>query len=320
MKKILILHTGGTIAMAEAADGGVLPGEQNPLNAAHFDLAEADLTVENIFNIPSEHITPSHMLRLHDRLVGADQEFDGVVITHGTDTLEETSFFLDATLGLTIPVVMTGAMRSSNELGADGLYNFQTALRVALDEQSRQRGVLVVMNDEIHAARFVTKTHTTNVATFASPIAGPVGIVTKKKILYLYDLPAEKTYPVQSVAYNIPVIKAYAGMDGRLLKLLAETGINGIVIEALGAGNLGEDAARGVQALLAAAIPVVIVSRSLNGIAEPVYDYLGGGVQLEKDGAIFATVVNGQKARLKLLIGLDNQLSQAALTNFLHEF
>ncbi|GAP03879.1 asparaginase [Fructobacillus tropaeoli] len=320
MKRILVLHTGGTIAMHEDADGDVEQGAQNPLNDAHLDLPEVELTTENIFNLPSEHITPTHMLALYNRLKDAEQDFDGVVITHGTDTLEETSFFLDGTLSFEIPIVMTGAMRSSNELGSDGLYNFQSALRVAIDEQSRNRGVMVVLNDEIHAARFVTKTHATNVATFASPISGAMGMVNKRKILFFYDLPDKQTYPIKAVDKRIPVMKAYAGMDGHILSLLADSGIDGIVIEALGAGNLGEDAALGVLKLLDAGIPVVIVSRSFKGIAEPVYDYLGGGVQLEKAGAIFASAVNGQKARLKLLIGLENQLNTNDLNNYLHEF
>ncbi|MBS9338210.1 asparaginase [Fructobacillus sp. M2-14] len=321
MKKILVLHTGGTISMHVAEDGDVEMGANNPLNDANVGLNDVNLTVENIFNVPSEHIKPSHMLMLYKRLKNADQDYDGVVITHGTDTLEETSFFLDKTLGLDIPVVMTGAMRSSNELGSDGLYNFQIALRTAMDDQSRGRGVMVVLNDEIHAARFVTKTHATNVATFASPISGPMGMITKNQIIYFYNLPGTMVYPMEQVEKKIPVMKAYAGMDGQILSLFANSEhVDGIIIEALGAGNLGEDAARGVQELLDADIPVVIVSRSFNGIAEPVYDYLGGGIQLEKSGAIFARAVNGQKARLKLLIGLENNLSQDELTDFLHEF
>ena len=108
-------------------------------------------------------------------------------------------------------------------------------------------------------------------------------------------------------------------MDGQLLELLAASNIDGIIIEALGAGNLSREAAQGVQYILSRNIPVVVVSRSFNGVAEPVYEYLGGGVQLEKAGVIFATSINGQKARLKLLIGLDNRLDDSALHTYLHQ-
>lgn len=319
IKKILVLHTGGTISMHEDEDGDVETGVENPLTGAKMTLSDVDLTVENIFNLPSEHIGPIHMLALQHRIIAAGNAFDGVVITHGTDTLEETSFFLDSTLSVDFPIVMTGAMRSSNELGSDGLYNYQSAIRVAADNSSRQRGVIIVMNDEIHAARFVTKTHTTNVATFGSPISGTMGLLTKRKIIYFYDLPKRRVLSVEHVNKSIPVLKAYAGMDGQLLELLAASNIDGIVIEALGAGNLSKEAANGVIYLLSRHIPVVIVSRSFNGVAEPVYDYLGGGIQLEKAGAIFATSLNGQKARLKLLVGLDNQLNHKELQDYLHQ-
>ncbi|GDZ85736.1 asparaginase [Leuconostoc citreum] len=319
MKKILVLHTGGTISMHEDEDGDVETGIENPLTGVQVTLPDVDLTVENIFNLPSEHIGPIHMLQLQQRILKAEGAFDGVVITHGTDTLEETSFFLDSTLDVSMPIVMTGAMRSSNELGSDGLYNYQSALRVAAEHESQHRGVLVVMNDEIHAARFVTKTHTTNVATFGSPISGTMGLLTKRQIIYFYDLPKRHILPIAHVDKRIPVLKAYAGMDGQLLELLAASNIDGIIIEALGAGNLSREAAQGVQYILSRNIPVVVVSRSFNGVAEPVYDYLGGGVQLEKAGVIFATSINGQKARLKLLIGLDNRLDDSALHTYLHQ-
>ncbi|WP_273714341.1 asparaginase [Leuconostoc mesenteroides] len=318
MKKILVLHTGGTISMHEDADGDVETGSENPLVQAKVTFPNIELEVENIFNLPSEHIGPSHMLQLQKRISEAKNDFDGVVITHGTDTLEETAFFLDSTLKVSFPIVITGAMRSSNELGSDGLYNYQSALRVAADDTSKNRGVIVVMNDEIHAARFVTKTHTTNVATFASPLSGTMGLLTKRQIIYFYDLPQREVLPDVDINKNIPVLKAYAGMDGQLLKLLADANIDGIIIEALGAGNLSREAARGVEYLLAKNTPVVIVSRSFNGVAAPVYDYLGGGVQLEKSGAIFASSINGPKARLKLLIGLSNNLSKEHLETYLH--
>jgi L-asparaginase/archaeal Glu-tRNAGln amidotransferase subunit D len=156
MKKILVLHTGGTIAMKEdAITGGVSPDVANPLMDAVVDIPnEIELIVEDIFNLPSPHITPQHMLQIKERIqLAKNNGVDSIVITHGTDTLEETAFFLDMTIGDLLPIVLTGAMRSSNELGSDGLYNFESAIRVAADPQSLNKGVLVVMNDEIHSAR-----------------------------------------------------------------------------------------------------------------------------------------------------------------------
>ncbi|MBE8847393.1 asparaginase [Enterococcus durans] len=320
MKKILILHTGGTIAMKEnILTGGVSPDVVNPLLDAEITVPEnVDLVMEDIFNLPSPHIMPKHMLILKKRIMEAiDSDIRGVVITHGTDTLEETAFFLDTTIGDQIPIVVTGAMRSSNELGSDGLYNFESAIRVASCDEAIGKGVLVVMNDEIHSARYVTKTHTTNVATFRTPTLGPIGLVTKHRILFMQELLDSTRLDISSVNGTIPIVKAYAGMQGDLLAALAHAKVDGLVIEALGAGNLPPQALTALKKLLIQKIPVILVSRCFNGIAEPVYDYEGGGKELADMGVIFCNSINSQKARLKLLIALNYGLKEQKLTDFI---
>lgn len=312
-QKLLILHTGGTISMSEGQDGKVSPSAQNPLLAALEKLSyPAKLYQQALFNIPSPHITLSHWLALKQQIEQAEQQgFDAVVVTHGTDTLEETAYFLDLALNATLPVVLTGAMRSSNELGADGLINLQSAILVALDPQSRSKGVLVVMNDEIHHAKFVTKTHTTNVATFQTPTFGPCGLISKNQLFYVQHLNQYERYPTANFAKsNVQLIKAYAGMDSFLLEQLAQSGCDGVVIEALGAGNLPPSCLAGISALLTACIPVVLVSRAFNGITQDVYDYLGGGKQLKQQGVIFTKGLSGQKARIKLMVLLNHPLNQ----------
>ncbi len=320
MKKILILHTGGTIAMKEnILTGGVSPDVVNPLLDAEITVPEnVDLVMEDIFNLPSPHIMPKHMLILKKRIMEAiDSDIRGVVITHGTDTLEETAFFLDTTIGDQIPIVVTGAMRSSNELGSDGLYNFESAIRVASCDEAIGKGVLVVMNDEIHSARYVTKTHTTNVATFRTPTLGPIGLVTKHRILFMQELLDSTRLDISSVNGTIPIVKAYAGMQGDLLEALAHAKVDGLVIEALGAGNLPPQALTALKKLLIQKIPVILVSRCFNGIAEPVYDYEGGGKELADMGVIFCKSINSQKARLKLLIALNYGLKEQKLADFI---
>ncbi|KAF1296244.1 L-asparaginase [Enterococcus sp. JM4C] len=320
MKKILVLHTGGTIAMKEdLITGGVSPDVVNPLMDAEITIPhDVELFVEDIFNVPSPHIMPEHMLLLKNRILDAhSQQFEGIVITHGTDTLEETAFFLDTTIGHKLPIVLTGAMRSSNELGSDGLYNFESAIRVAACPEARGKGVLIVMNDEIHSARYVTKTHTTNVATFRTPTLGPIGIVTKQRILFMQELLETEHLDTPRMDGLIPIVKAYAGMHGDLITTLAQSQIDGLVIEALGAGNLPPDTVPAIQQLLEKKVPVVLVSRCFNGIAEPVYEYKGGGKELQDLGVIFCNNINSQKARLKLLIATNNQLSNKRLTTFM---
>ena len=310
-KRLLILHTGGTISMKEGENGKVSPSARNPLLDALERLNHpAELHQESVFNVPSPHITLDHWVVLKDRIEKAvnEEHFDSIVITHGTDTLEETAYFLDLALNINVPIAITGAMRSSNELGSDGLINLQSAILVALSEDSKGKGVLVVMNDEVHHAKFVTKTHTTNVATFQTPTFGPCGLITKNNVIYFQKLTAYESFPVQKITKNnIQLVKAYAGMDSFLLEQLAHHSCDGVVIEALGAGNLPPTSLKGLHSLIEANIPVGLVSRAFHGVTQDVYDYLGGGKELKQQGVIFTTGLSGQKARIKLLVLLNQQ-------------
>lgn len=316
MKKILVLHTGGTISMHSDASGRVVQGTKNPMAELGLSLDDLELNEREIFNLPSPHITPEEMLLLYQEIKQA-KDYDGVVITHGTDTLEETAYFLDTMILPDIPVVLTGAMRSSNELGSDGIYNYLCALRVASHDKARNKGVLVVMNDEIHAAKYVTKTHTTNISTFQTPTHGPLGIIMKHDILFFQTAEPRVRFDLSTVSGTIPIIKAYAGMGDGILSLLSPDSVDGIVIEALGAGNMPPTAARFIERLIQHGLPVVLVSRCFNGIAEPVYAYDGGGVGLEESGVLFVKELNAQKARLKLLIALNAGLSGQALKDYM---
>lgn len=317
MKKILVLHTGGTISMHADQEGNVVPDTVNPMTHVGLDLKQVSLDVLDFLNVPSPHITMTHMMALYQKIKETAGQYDGVVITHGTDTLEETAYFLDTMALPDMPVVLTGAMRSSNELGSDGIYNYLSALRVASHEKSKDKGVLVVMNDEIHAAKYVTKTHTTNVSTFQTPTHGPLGIIMKNDILYFKTAEPRVRFELETISGTVPIIKAYAGMGDGIISLLSPDSVDGIVIEALGAGNIPPQATLALEQLMANDIPVVLVSRCFNGIAEPVYAYDGGGVQLAKKGVMFVKELNAQKARIKLLIALNAGLKGQELKEYI---
>jgi L-asparaginase len=307
-KKILVINTGGTIAMSVDESEGVKPLEDHAVEKIlPFLDRYADVTMINHINLPSPHITPAIMneLRLFIQHELSQHGYDGVVVTHGTDTLEETAYFLDLTLPVTVPVVVTGAMRSSNELGADGPVNLISSVRTAADPQSRNKGVLVVFNDEIHAARHVTKTHTSNVATFQSPQYGPIGTISKKSVSYHHAPLVREYYPIASAQANVPLLKAVSGMDPRWLGFLLEQPVDGLVLEAFGLGNLPPAIVPVLQELLDKKIPIVLVSRCYNGQVQDVYDYAGGGRQLKEMGVLFSNGLNGQKARLKLMVALQ---------------
>ena len=208
-------------------------------------------------------------------------------------------------------------MRSSNELGSDGVYNYLSALRVASDDRAADKGVLVVMNDEIHAAKYVTKTHTTNVSTFQTPTHGPLGLIMKQEILYFKTAEPRVRFDLNHIQGLVPIISAYAGMTDKLIDMLDLEQLDGLIIQAFGAGNIPKETAEKLESLLQKGIPVALVSRCFNGIAEPVYAYQGGGVQLQKSGVFFVKELNAQKARLKLLIALNAGLTGQALKDYM---
>ena len=308
-KKILVLHTGGTISMQADDSGAVVTSQENPMNHVSNPLEGVEVHALDFFNLPSPHIKPKHMLALYQKIKEEADYYDGFVITHGTDTLEETAYFLDTMEVPHKPIVLTGAMRSSNELGSDGVYNYLSALRVASDDKAADKGVLVVMNDEIHAAKYVTKTHTTNVSTFQTPTHGPLGLIMKYEILYFKTAEPRVRFDLDRIQGLVPIIPVYAGMTEELLDLLPVDQLDGLIIQAFGAGNVPKETSQKLNALIQEGLPIALVSRCFNGIAEPVYAYEGGGVCLQKAGVFFVKELNAQKARLKLLIAINAGLT-----------
>ncbi|GBZ02397.1 TPA: asparaginase [Staphylococcus aureus] len=319
MKHLLVIHTGGTISMSQDQSNKVVTNDINPISM-HQDVINqyAQIDELNPFNVPSPHMTIQHVKQLKDIILEAvtNKYYDGFVITHGTDTLEETAFLLDLILGIEQPVVITGAMRSSNEIGSDGLYNYISAIRVASDEKARHKGVMVVFNDEIHTARNVTKTHTSNTNTFQSPNHGPLGVLTKDRVQFHHMPYRQQALKNVNEKLNVPLVKAYMGMPGDIFSFYSREGIDGMVIEALGQGNMPPSALEGIQQLVSLNIPIVLVSRSFNGIVSPTYAYDGGGYQLAQQGFIFSNGLNGPKARLKLLVALSNNLDKAEIKSY----
>ncbi|WP_404453198.1 asparaginase [Oceanobacillus kapialis] len=314
-KKILIVHTGGTISMAEnKTTGEVTTVTKHPLSELTYYFNQyADVEEMIEFSLPSPHIEPRHMLQLANRIQRELPYYEGIVVTHGTDTLEETAYFLDLIVHTDKPIILTGAMRSSNEIGSDALYNLISSVRVAVDEQARNKGVLVVMNDEVHTARNVTKTSTSNVATFQSPQFGPLGIVTKDSIVFHHTITSRYCYSVEAINHRVFLLKAYAGMDNGLLEAIIDAKPDGLVVEALGQGNLPKESVPYIEKIIELNIPIVLVSRCFQGIVQPTYGYEGGGRRLKELGVIFSNGLTGPKARIKLQIALEKTYDLAKL-------
>lgn len=318
MSKIAIVMTGGTITMKIFDPGqGAFPMQDA---STMIDILNETLGFQNLVSykyamIPSPSMTVARMQDLKtfiDPLLD-DPDISGVVITHGTDALEETAFYLDLVHTSIKPVILTGAMKNASEIGYDGFTNLVSAIHVARSDQSINKGVLVVMNYEIHAAWEVTKTHTLNLDTFKSLSFGPLGIIDGEHVIY-YRLRNRWSYQFNNVFLSpVPLIKTYAGIEPSMLESFVHPPVKGMVIEAMGRGNVPPQLVPPIEALIANDIPVIIVSRVPNGRVFDTYGYPGGGKDLIQKGAIFGTDLIGVKARILLMVALGCGYDWAAL-------
>lgn len=257
-------------------------------------------------SIPSGHMTVEKLWDLSERIRDYldKPHIAGVVVTHGTDTLEETAFFLDLLIESEKPIVVTGAMRSQSELSWDGPSNLASAVRVALSPSARNYGTMVVLNETILAAAEANKTHTDELGTFQSPNFGPLGIVDNGQVLF-YRRPFMNHFvPATRVESKVDLFKMGIGMDDRLIRYAVDSGAKGIVLEAFGRGNIPPGVVPGVAYAGEKGVPVVVASRCLKGRVLNTYGYEGSGDQLRRLGAIFADQLSGQKARIKLMLAL----------------
>lgn len=307
-ERVVIITTGGTIAMVtDPVTGASIPAQEANRHVANVKGLKEIARIEHIefSNIPSPYINSSTMWNL-SRLVSKTLEIEdvaGVVITHGTDTLEETAYFLDLTVDSEKPIVCTAAMRNIDEMGTDGPRNVLSSVRVVMNPIARNMGTMVCLNDEIHAARDVTKTYTSNVATFDSPGHGPLGIVDDDVVIFFRKPLLRAVFNVERIEDRVALVKTFTGDDGLILHSLPELGYRGVVLESFGRGNVPVEVFHVVKYLIEEKkIPVVITSRCFKGRVLGVYGYIGGGKSLAEIGAIFAQELSSTKARIKLMV------------------
>jgi len=307
--RIAIIFTGGTIAMKlNEGFGGIVPSlsAKQILDAVPSATSFADIEVYEFGRYPGPHMTPELMLELSKiatNFANRD-DIDGIIVTHGTDTLEETAFFLDCTIKTDKPIVVIGAMRNSSEPDWDGPRNLRDALIIASHSGFKGMGTLVCLSNIINAASEVSKTDTNDLTAFVSSDFGPVARITNQKVtIYRHPLHREQ-FSITSLPEFVPLLKCYAGMNGKFINMAVEHGATGIVIEAFGVGNVPPPVYYELETAIKKGIPVVLVSRCPIGRIEHVYAYEGAGKGLYDAGVIFADYLNGQKARIKLMIEL----------------
>ena len=309
-QKIIILSTGGTIAMTADSprSGGNLKLGAAGLLAAVPGLGEiATIEGRDVLAKPSASFTLLDLKTIADAASKAAQQADGVVITHGTDTLEETAFALSLLVHTETPVIITGAMRRPDQPGADGPANIAAACRVAASPAARGKGILVVIGDEIHSGAFVRKIHSFRPHAFSS--LGPLGWVVEDRVRFflapVQHLPRLSCGDATPV---VPILETGICFEQEIVELLGSSKINGLVLNATGAGHI---AAHVVPALerIAERIPVIFASRTGSGeTLRKSYGFPGSETDLIQRGLIPAGSLDARKARIVLLLALSSRL------------
>jgi L-asparaginase len=324
LPKVAVLSTGGTIASRhDPVKGGyvaALSGED--LVAAVPAIKNiAQIQVEQISNISSSDITTETWLRLAERVneLLARPDIAGIVVTHGTNTLEETAYFLDLTTVSTKPVVLVGAQRPASDPDSDGPRNLLNAVRVAIAPEAVGKGVMVVMNGQINAARDVTKTNTSQVETFRSLEFGALGVVDAEKVRFYRAPLRRQTFTVDSRTQlaRVEIVMSYAGADGLLIRsMLRDGAVQGLVIAGLGLGGVPSAMFDAIQEARARGIPVVISTRVPTGRVFSLSAAKGSSLTLKRIGCVLADNLSPQKARILLMLALTKSSEPETLQKY----
>ena len=317
-----LIATGGTIAMkidpVKKAPVPAISGED--LLATVPEIADyARVEVLNQSNVPSDYMDPPRWVALQkavDKAL-ARKDVAGVIVSHGTDTLEETGYFLDLTVKSDKPVILIGAQRNASEKDFDGPRNLLGAARVCVTPEAKGKGAMLVLNNQINAAREVIKSHTSDVETFKSGDYGFLGNVDNDKVIF-YRAPLRRQH-VPLVSDNlakVEIIPMFGGADGSLIKAAIAGGAKGIVIQGLGWGNVNIPMYEAIKDAIAQGVPVVVSTRVPNGRVLPVYGFQGGGKTLQDLGAISADNLPPHKARILLMLALQHTQKRDELQKY----
>lgn len=328
-RKIALATLGGTITMTPASHGGVastLSAQDLVQSVPGLAALDLSLRVHTLANVASGAITFEQLFAF---LAWAKQQIEegaqSVVLVQGTDTLEETAFFLDLYWPYVAPLVITGAMRSPTQAGADGPANVLAALRVASCPDAKGYGALVVMNDDIHQARFVRKSHSTAMHAFSSPVVGPVGALHEEEVVFFRSAPDRFIFPIPQNS-DAQVLLLENTLDESLLiyQALPTMGYQGLVLAGVGSGHVSS-AVRKALSVVCQHMPVLMASRTGAGSTTAhTYGYVGGEIDLQTMGVVMTGSLCPRKARLLLLAmlwdGMDRHKQKEHMRNFLSHF
>jgi L-asparaginase len=319
---VKLIATGGTIAMKiDPVSRAAVPAISGDDLLATVPEIEriAHIEVENFSNIPSDYMTPEIWVTLRRSVVAALEEKNvaGVVISHGTDTIEETAYFLDLTVDSEKPIVLIGALRNASEKDFDGPRNLINAARVAVSPSARGKGAMIVINGQINAAREATKTHASSVESFKSGDFGFLGVVDADRVVFSRAPVRRQTLALSGKALpDVRIAPMYAGTDGSMILHAVDQGAKGIVVAALGLGNVNKPMYEAIRRALANGVHVAIATQTPNGRVLPAYGFEGGGRTLADAGAVLAGDLSARKARILLMLALQHAQSAKDIQHY----
>lgn len=306
MKKVAVITTGGTIASKHNEEGRLHSGAMSGEELSEVLRLPEDICVKiiSLTQKPSMHLTFQDLdeIRIKIEELFANDEFNGVVVTHGTDSLEESAFYFDLTIDNEKPVVVTGSQRSPEQLGSDAFINLRHAVYAASDEQLRGVGTVVVFNERIFAAQYVKKEHASNIQGFNSFGFGYLGIIDNDKVkMYQKPLKRKKHIPKKKEFPKVEIVKCYLGADDTFIRACIDKKVDGIVLEGVGRGQVSPLMMPAIEEAVEKGIHLVITTSSEEGEVYPTYDYRGSAYDLYKTGVILGQDYDSKKARMKLI-------------------
>ncbi|WP_019415232.1 asparaginase [Paenisporosarcina sp. TG20] len=307
-KKVILITTGGTIASKENSKGLLSSGALSGKELADLCQLPKDIEIKivDVFQLPSMHIDNDNMLLIRQAILNEleDESVNGVVVTHGTDSLEETAYFLDLTIDHKLPIVVTGSQRSPAEVGTDVFSNLRNSFYVAIEETLHHVGTVVVFNERIYTAKYVKKVHASNLQGFDSFGHGYLGIIDND-VVSIYQKPINReTFKLKSPLPRVDIIKCYAGADGYLIDMLVLQGTSGIILEGVGRGQVSPQMVTAIDGAIEAGIKVVVTTSAEEGKVHPSYSYKGSADDLLQRGVILGEDYDSKKARLRLIVQL----------------
>lgn len=317
MRKVRLITTGGTIASKLEPESGHVTASVTgaELRKVLPDALDGfEVTVDEFCNVGSFALDLATIFRLagHINEKLADPGCDGIVVTHGTDTMEESAYMADLLVRSDKPVVFTGAQHAFDDPNPDGPRNIADSIRLAGSREARGLGALICFEQEFHAARDVSKTHTSRVDSFTSAEHGKLGEIDGTRIVVHRKPLLRRSYEASQVVAEVELIKLAMGSDGRYLRFAAENGARAIVLEGFGRGNATPAVTAVAAELVQKGIPVVMTSRCQRGRVKPIYGN-GGGKTLSEAGVIFAGDLSGPKARILTAVLLGAGMNGTAL-------